>query len=132
MLQDTFDTRTLFRLIYNHMVNNSPGLDAVFAALSDPTRRRIVERLARGQLTVGEIASEFSISQPAISKHIKVLERSGLLEREVDGRVHHCRLEPKAMQPASTWIDEQRRYWNAAFERLDAYFERSSERKTRP
>jgi DNA-binding transcriptional ArsR family regulator len=109
------------------MVNNSSGLDAVFAALSDPTRRRIVERLARGRLTVGEIASEFSVSQPAISKHLKVLERSGLLEREIDGRVHRCRLEPKAMQAASTWIEEQRRYWNAAFERLDAYFERTTE-----
>ncbi len=109
------------------MVNNGSGLDAVFAALSDPTRRRIVERLARGRLTVGEIASEFSVSQPAISKHLKVLERSGLLEREIDGRVHHCRLEPKAMQAASTWIEEQRRYWNAAFERLDAYFERTTQ-----
>ena len=69
-----------------------------FAALGDPTRRRIVERLARGRLTVGEIASEFSMSQPAISKHLKVLERSGLLEREIDGRVHHCCLDPKAMQ----------------------------------
>jgi len=95
------------------VVNNASGLDAVFAALSDPTRRRIVERLARGRLTVGEIASEFSVSQPAISKHLKVLERSGLLEREIDGRVHHCRLAPKAMQSASVWIDEQRRYWRA-------------------
>jgi DNA-binding transcriptional ArsR family regulator len=113
------------------MVNNSLGLDAVFGALADPTRRRIVERLARGALTVGEIASEFSVSQPAISKHLKVLERSGLLEREIDGRVHHCRLDPAAMRAASTWIDEQRRYWNAAFERLDAYFERTTERKKR-
>jgi DNA-binding transcriptional ArsR family regulator len=109
------------------MVNNASGLDSVFAALSDPTRRRIVERLAHRRLTVGEIASEFSMSQPAISKHLKVLERSGLLEREIDGRVHHCRLDPKAMQKASTWIEEQRRYWNAAFERLDAYFERTTE-----
>ncbi len=112
------------------MVNNAGRLDAVFAALSDPTRRRIVERLARKPLTVGEIASEFSFSQPAISKHLKVLERSGLLEREIDGRVHHCRLDPKAMQAASTWIQEQRRYWNAAFERLDAYFERTSRKKS--
>jgi DNA-binding transcriptional ArsR family regulator len=116
------------------VVNNSFRLDAVFAALSDPTRRRIVERLARKPLTVGEIASEFAVSQPAISKHLKVLERSGLLEREIDGRVHHCRLDPKAMHAASAWIAEQRRYWNAAFERLDAYFERTSrntERKRR-
>ncbi len=113
------------------MVNNTAQLDAVFSALGDPTRRRIVERLARGRLTVGQIASEFSMSQPAISKHLKVLERSGLLEREIDGRVHHCRLDPEAMQSASTWLDEQRRFWKAAFERLDAYFERTPERKKR-
>ncbi|MGD0967604.1 MAG: metalloregulator ArsR/SmtB family transcription factor [Candidatus Aquilonibacter sp.] len=109
------------------MVNNR-ALDGVFAALSDPTRRRIVERLARGRLTVGEIASEFSVSQPAISKHLKVLERAGLLQRQIDGRVHHCRLDPKAMQDASTWIEEQRRFWEAAFSRLDDYFARNSER----
>jgi DNA-binding transcriptional ArsR family regulator len=113
------------------MVNNSLRLDAVFAALSDPTRRRIVERLAQRRLTVGQIASEFSMSQPAISKHLKVLERCGLLNREIDGRVHHCRLDPRAMQAASGWIEEQRRFWNAAFERLDAYFERTPERKKR-
>jgi DNA-binding transcriptional ArsR family regulator len=112
------------------MVNNTSRLDAVFAALSDPTRRRIVERLARGRLTVGEIASEFSVSQPAISKHLKVLERSGLLAREIDGRVHHCSLDPAAMRSASTWLEEQRRYWNAAFDRLDAYFERTAQGST--
>lgn len=113
------------------MVNNSTGLDAVFSALSDPTRRRIVERLSRSRLTVGEIASEFSMSQPAISKHLKVLEHSGLLMREIDGRVHHCSLNPAAMLAASTWLDEQRRFWKAAFERLDAYFARTTERKKR-
>ncbi|HTC31004.1 MAG TPA: metalloregulator ArsR/SmtB family transcription factor [Candidatus Acidoferrum sp.] len=114
------------------MVNNCPGLDAVFSALADPTRRRIVERLARGRLTVGEIASEFSVSQPAISKHLKVLERAGLLERQIDGRVHNCRLDPKAMQEASTWIEEQRRFWEAAFSRLDDYFARNPERNDKP
>jgi len=113
------------------MVNNVGGLDAVFSALGDPTRRRIVERLAHKRLTVGEIAAEFAMSQPAISKHLKVLEHAGLLTREIDGRVHHCSLDPAAMQTASTWLDEQRRFWNAAFERLDAYFERTIERKKR-
>jgi DNA-binding transcriptional ArsR family regulator len=92
------------------MVNNSTGLDAVFGALSDPTRRRIVERLARGRLTVGEIAAEFSVSQPAISKHLKVLERCGLLTREINGRMHYCGLEAAPMRSASTWLDEQRRF----------------------
>jgi DNA-binding transcriptional ArsR family regulator len=114
------------------MVNNCLTLDAVFAALSDPTRRRIIERLAQRRLTVGEIASEFSVSQPAISKHLKVLERAGLLERQIDGRVHHCRLDPKAMQDASRWIEEQRRFWEAAFSRLDEYFTRNLERNDKP
>jgi DNA-binding transcriptional ArsR family regulator len=94
-------------------------LDAVFSALGDPTRRRIIERLARGPLTAGEIASGFSVSQPAISKHIKVLEESGLLARRVIGRVHHLRLVPKAMRPAETWLDRQRRFWEATLDRLD-------------
>ncbi|MGH7707948.1 MAG: ArsR/SmtB family transcription factor [Vulcanimicrobiaceae bacterium] len=101
------------------MVNNTARLDAVFAALADPTRRRILERLARRSLTVGEIAAEFPISQPAISKHVRVLEDSGLLTRRVLGRVHHCSLAPDAMQGASRWIDKQRRFWNAVLDRLD-------------
>lgn len=105
------------------MVNNSTQLDAVFFALADPTRRRILERLSRRGLTVGEIASGFAISQPAISKHVKILEESGLLEREVAGRVHHCTIAPKAMQSATTWIDRQQRYWNAALDNLSAYLE---------
>ncbi|HUA08457.1 MAG TPA: metalloregulator ArsR/SmtB family transcription factor [Candidatus Acidoferrales bacterium] len=116
-------------LIYNQMVNNQTGLDGVFGALSDPTRRRIVERLAQRRLTVGEIAAEFSMSQPAISKHLKVLERSGLLARRIEGRVHHCSLRPAAMRAASSWIDEQRRFWEESFAKLDAYFERNPERK---
>ncbi len=101
------------------MVNSRGNLDAVFAALGDPTRRRIVERLARGPLSVGEIASGFSISQPAISRHVRVLEESGLLERQVVGRVHRCALSPTVMQAASGWIDKQRSFWNAALDRLD-------------
>jgi DNA-binding transcriptional ArsR family regulator len=107
------------------MVNNSPPLDAVFSALGDPTRRRIVERLARGGLTVGEIAAGFRVSQPAISKHVKILEHSGLLRREVIGRVHHCSLDPAAMRAASTWLDEQRVYWTATFDRLDDFLART-------
>ncbi|HTV74980.1 MAG TPA: metalloregulator ArsR/SmtB family transcription factor [Candidatus Acidoferrales bacterium] len=97
----------------------SSRLDAVFSALADPTRRRIIERLARGPLTVGEIASGFSISQPAISKHVRVLEDSGLLKREVLGRVHHCSLSAEGMSAASNWIEKQRRFWNAVLDRLD-------------
>ncbi len=111
------------------MVNSCP-LDRVFAALSDPTRRRIVERLAHRPLSVGQIAAEFSISQPAVSKHVRVLEESGLLRREIFGRVHQCTLSPGAMESASKWIDKQRAYWNASLDRLDALLaHRSKTRK---
>jgi DNA-binding transcriptional ArsR family regulator len=111
--------------MYNQMVNDQGRLDAVFSALGDPTRRRIVERLARRPLTVGEIASGFSISQPAISKHVKILEEAGLLTREVVGRIHHCRLAPKAMRVAASWLDKQQRYWDAALDNLSDYLESS-------
>lgn len=111
------------------MVNSTTRLDAVFSALSDPTRRRIVERLARGPLTVGEIASGFAVSQPAISKHVRVLEDSGLLKRRVDGRVHHCTLDPSAMSPAAAWIDKQSRFWNGVLDRLGDVLTDSPERK---
>jgi len=111
------------------MVNSSGSLDAVFSALGDPTRRKIVERLARGPLSAGEIASGFSVSQPAISRHLRVLEESGLLERHVLGRVHRCTLSPAAMQAASGWIDKQRSFWNAAPDRLDDLLAEPPERK---
>ena len=101
------------------MVKYATNVERVFAALGDPTRRRIVERLARGSLTVGEIAAGFSISAPAITKHVKVLERSGVIARDVVGRVHHCRLRPQAMHAAESWLQAQERFWNAAFDRLE-------------
>lgn len=101
------------------MVNYRPHVEGVFAALGDPTRRRIVERLARGSLTVGQIAAEFPMSAPAISKHLKVLERYDVIERHVRGRVHHCSLRPGTMRSAGSWIEAQERFWNAALDRLD-------------
>lgn len=95
------------------------NVDSIFAALADPTRRRIVERLARKPLTIGEIASEFPISQPAISKHVRVLEEAGVLHRTIEGRVHYCTISPQAMQEVSAWIDRQRRHWNGALDRLE-------------
>ncbi len=100
---------------------SSTRLDGVFAALSDPTRRKMIERLARGPMTVGEMSAGFSISQPGISKHVKVLERAGLLKREIVGREHHCKLETKAIEAASSWIDVQRRFWTGTLDRLAAY-----------
>jgi DNA-binding transcriptional ArsR family regulator len=111
------------------MVTN---LDSVFAALADPTRRRIVERLARRPLTIGEIGSEFPISQPAISKHVRVLEEAGLLERTIEGRVHYCSISPQTMQEVSAWIDRQRRYWNGALDRLERLLAKQSDEKRKP
>jgi DNA-binding transcriptional ArsR family regulator len=101
------------------MVKYLVDLDAVFAALADPVRRNIVEQLTRSERTAGELARSFSISQPAVSKHLKVLERSGLLERTIRGREHHLRLAPQTLQTATAWIEEQRRFWTASFDRLD-------------
>ncbi|MBV9027863.1 MAG: winged helix-turn-helix transcriptional regulator [Candidatus Eremiobacteraeota bacterium] len=102
------------------------GLDSIFSALGDPTRRRMVERLARGPLRISDVAAGFAMSQPAISKHVKILERSGLVRREVVGREHRLRLSPVAMESASSWIERQRGYWTAAFDRLDAYLKPAS------
>jgi DNA-binding transcriptional ArsR family regulator len=113
------------------MVNDPTRLDAVFSALADPTRRRIVEKLAKGSLTVGQIADGFPMTQPAISKHVRVLEDSGLLTREIVGRVHRCRLSPEAVDGAAMWLQRQRKYWNAALERLDDLLTRPTQRKKR-
>jgi DNA-binding transcriptional ArsR family regulator len=118
--------------MYNQMVIHSCDLDSVFAALADPVRRTIVEQLTRSERTAGEIARSFSISQPAVSKHLKVLERSGLLERTIRGREHHLRLAPGALTSATTWIDEQRRFWSASFDRLDGVLAESSGKDPAP
>ena len=109
------------------------ALNSVFSALGDPTRRRIVERLARGRLSISEVGDGIAMSQPAISKHVRVLEQSGLVRRNVEGRVHHLELAPQAMDAATSWIQTQRRFWSTAFDRLEAYLAASpqKERKKR-
>lgn len=104
------------------VIYNPPSLDAVFSALGDPARRHIVERLSQGSLPIGAAAEGLSISQPAISKHVKILERSGLIRRRVTGRVHHIELTPAGMNGASSWIEAQRAFWESTFDRLDDYF----------
>jgi DNA-binding transcriptional ArsR family regulator len=111
------------------MANNA-RLEAVFAALADPTRRRIVERLARRSLTVGEIAEGFAISQPGISKHVRILETAGLIERTIVGRVHYCALSPRAMEEAARWLEKQRAFWNKALDRLEVVLAEPSTKRT--
>lgn len=99
--------------------NGQPNLDAVFAALADPTRRAILARLADGQASVNEIAAPFAISQPAVSKHLKVLERAGLIERDVDEQRRPARLKAESMAAAVDWLAEFRAFWGASFGQLD-------------
>lgn len=105
----------------NYSYTTSDRLDLTFAALADPTRRAIVARLARSEANVGELAAPFAMSSPAITKHLKVLERAGLLVREIDGRVHRCKLSPEPMHEASEWIERNRKFWIGRFDALAAY-----------
>lgn len=94
-------------------------LDATFSALADPTRRAILTRLKSGEATVMELAAPFAMSQPAISKHLKVLERAGLISRGRDAQRRPCRLEPMRLKEATDWLDDYRDYWEANFQQLD-------------
>ncbi len=93
-------------------------LNHVFNALADPTRRAILVRLAQGKATVGELAEPFAISQPAISRHLKVLEEAELIVNERQGKHRLCRLRPEGLGSAQDWLDFQRRFWNGSFDRL--------------
>ena len=96
-----------------------PNLDAVFAALADPTRRAILSRLAVGEASVNEIAAPFEMSQPAVSKHLKVLERAGLIERDIDKQRRPARLKAEPMAAAVSWLEGFRQFWSASFDQLD-------------
>jgi DNA-binding transcriptional ArsR family regulator len=115
-------------LLYNHMVlepmgylyRDSNRLDAVFAALADPTRRAILARLATGEASVTELAEPFEMSQPAISKHLRVLERAGLISRGREAQRRPRRLEAKPLAEATAWLERYRQLWEARFENLDS------------
>ena len=110
----------------NYSEKNSEGsieakLNAVFSAMADPTRRAILGRLARGESTVTGLAEPFSISLPAISKHLRVLENAGLISRQVDGRIHRCRLAAIPMKDALDWISFYRSFWEESMDALGDY-----------
>jgi DNA-binding transcriptional ArsR family regulator len=96
-------------------------LSATFAALADPTRRAILARLASGEASVTQLAEPFEMSMPAVSKHLKVLERAGLIARGREAQWRPCRLEAAPLKRASDWVEEYRRFWEQSFDRLDEY-----------
>lgn len=108
-------------------------LDAIFAALADSTRRSILARLIQGEATVIELAEPFAMSQPAVSKHLKVLERAGLISRGRDAQRRPCRLEARALEEANEWLERYRECWERNFQRLDALLEemKAEEGRTR-
>jgi DNA-binding transcriptional ArsR family regulator len=103
-------------------------LDTTFAALADPTRRAILARLASGEATVTELAEPFEMSQPAISKHLKVLERAGLISRGRDAQRRPCRLEPRPLKAATDWLEDYRDYWEESYQNLDGLLEALKEK----
>ena len=106
-------------------------LDAVFAALADPTRRAILSRLAAGEASVNQIAAPFEMSQPAVSKHLKVLERAGLIERDVDKQRRPARLKAEPMAAAVSWLEEFKQFWSSSFDQLDGLLEELKKAETK-
>ena len=100
------------------MSQTSQKLDRIFFALSDSTRRGILARLAQGTTTIGELAAPFEISKPAISKHMKILERAGLIERKISGRQHECTLTTAGLKTAEDWLNFHRKFWESRFDAL--------------
>lgn len=124
--------------LYNYIVmeqigyiNQPPNLDAVFAALADPTRRAILSRLADGEASVNEIAAPFEISQPAVSRHLKVLERAGLVERDIDEQRRPARLKADNMAAAADWLAEFQKFWGTSFDQLDDVLTRMKKAKAK-
>jgi DNA-binding transcriptional ArsR family regulator len=116
----TYFTDQLISRVVKHMVDS---LSVTFAALADPTRRAILKRLTAGAATVKELAKPFDISLPGISKHLKVLERAGLIVRSREAQSRPCRLDAASLRKAAEWIESYRRFWEESFDRLDEYLE---------
>jgi DNA-binding transcriptional ArsR family regulator len=114
------------------MLQTSPQLDATFAALADPTRRAILARLASGEIAVGELAKPFDMSLPAISKHLKVLERAGLVSRGREAQWRPVKLEAAPLKEAASWIEHYRKFWEQSFDRLESYLQRLQAEAAKP
>ncbi len=107
-------------------------LDATFAALADPTRRAILSRLASGDASVSDLAQPFAMTQPAISKHLKVLERAGLISRDRDAQRRPSRLVARPLAEASHWLEQYRQFWESSFQRLDGLLDELKPKKKKP
>lgn len=103
------------------MAKHDPNLDLLFHALSDPTRRMMLARLAQGPAPVTELAAPSGLRLPTVMRHLSVLEQAGLIATQKDGRVRSCALQPQALAPMRDWIEEQRKVWEARLDRLDDY-----------
>lgn len=113
------------------VMDSVPRLDSTFAALADPTRRAILSRLALGEASVMELAEPFAVTQPAISKHLKVLEGAGLISRSRDAQRRPCRLEAQPLAEVTEWLENYRQFWEGRFQRLDALLETMTKEKRR-
>ena len=113
------------------MVKHNTQLDLTFSALADPTRRAILSRLAEGDVSVGELAKPFEMSLPAVSKHLRVLERSGLLVQDPQGRVRRCKLRAGPMREAAEWVQRYRRFWTRQLDALAEFVEVDEPRNVR-
>lgn len=111
------------------VINRQPALDRIFHALADPTRREIIVRLAGRDHGVMELAGRFDISQPAVTKHLDVLEKAGLIVRRKHGRQRLCQIVPKALDPSLAWIERCRAYWNDRLDALEKFLERSKRKE---
>lgn len=113
--------KTAFAVLFNHMVKYETQLDATFSALAHPARRAMLARLCLGEATVGELAQPLDMSLPAVTKHLKVLERAKLITRSKDAQWRPCRLEQAPLETASGWIEDQRKVWESRLDRLELY-----------
>ncbi|MEP3280412.1 MAG: metalloregulator ArsR/SmtB family transcription factor [Stappiaceae bacterium] len=110
-----------------------PAITDMFSALGDPVRFAIVERLLKeGEVTAGDIAKPFEISKPAISRHIAVLEKAGLIERKVEKQFRICRIQPQALRSLDEWLEQYRRFWDTSFARLEKLFDQQAQETSSP
>jgi DNA-binding transcriptional ArsR family regulator len=119
------------RSILKHMLNHSASLDQIFYALSDHSRRSILEELSQKEASVSALAQPFKMSMAAVVQHIQILEESGLIRTQKTGRVRTCRIEPRSLEVVEGWLDQRRRFWEKNLDRLGEFLERTQKERKR-